>query len=207
MDIRIFDRDFGGDPDDLVDVFLINVTAYIGTSTERTRYNGIFGLAKIDLSFEVVCLDDCSTTCDSGYTGANCETKIVSDPCLELGLNYCNGMGVCVNGTCFCSSGFTGAQCEYEINECTDMNITCNNNGQCVDGLNSISCVCNSGYTGEECEVDLTLCLGEDGIQCSGNGRCVEDPVANRFVCVCEVTYTGELCQTPIMDCLDVNCG
>ena len=52
------DDDFGSPREvELVDSFAIDLTFPVGTVTDRTTYNGQFGLAQIDLSFNLVCLE------------------------------------------------------------------------------------------------------------------------------------------------------
>jgi hypothetical protein len=46
-------------------------------------------------------------TCDAGFTGVVCETKI-SD-CVGV---ECGGNGQCVDGVCECTPGFRGPKCE-----------------------------------------------------------------------------------------------
>ena len=35
-----------------------------------------------------------------------------------------------------------------DVNECEEMNITCDQNAECMDIMGSYACVCNPGYTG-----------------------------------------------------------
>ena len=35
-----------------------------------------------------------------------------------------------------------------DINECEEMNITCDRNAECMDIMGSYACVCHPGYTG-----------------------------------------------------------
>ena len=45
----------------------------------------------------------------------------------------------------------------------------CSGNGECSpEG----TCLCNDGYTGEECNIQ---CIAENGLECSGHGKCVVD--------------------------------
>jgi len=35
-----------------------------------------------------------------------------------------------------------------DVNECEEMNITCDQNAECMDIMGSYACVCHPGYTG-----------------------------------------------------------
>ena len=49
---------------------------------------------------------------------------------------------------------------------------------------------CDQGYTGQLCETDINEC---EGVDCSGNGECLDG--VGSFSCVCSSGYTGELCE------------
>merc|ERR1711988_3066 len=52
-------------------------------------------------------------------------------------------MGDLINNyTCACIVGFAGYNCEVDIDDCAEM--PCQNNGKCVDGINSFVCECRS---------------------------------------------------------------
>lgn len=77
VELRDFDFDFYGE---LIDRFAINITSAVGSSTGRETYHGIFGLASIDLSFRVECLenfhgDTCGIFCDCDTGGPCAETE------------------------------------------------------------------------------------------------------------------------------------
>ena len=148
--IEIQDRDFGSnnreganEPDDLVDIFLINYNQTVGMP-QRHTYSGIHGFVTMDLNITVFC--------SAGYNGSECEMNI--DDCLS---DPCASTGQCVDGvdsfTCSCDQGYTGQLCETDIDECEGVN--CSGNGECLDGIGSFSCVCSPGYTGQLCDVDI----------------------------------------------------
>ena len=181
MQITAIDDDSSND--DLIDFFQLNINS--GDTSGSSNLNGYHGIAQMSLSY-LVDLDNCigidcsgrgqcidgqnsyTCMCNSGFTGANCETNI--DDCVGV---TCNGRDTCVDGvnsfTCSCNLGFTGGLCQTNIDDC--VGVTCSGNGQCVDGVNSYICTCDAGFTGANCDITVVNC---NGVTCSGNGRCVE---------------------------------
>ena len=96
-----------------------------------------------------------------------------------------------VNITVLCAPGFTGMMCEEDIDDC--VGVSCNENGQCVDGMDSFICMCDPGFTGKLCQINADDCAG---INCSGNGECVDE--VNTFTCECSPGYRGPLCAEGI---------
>ncbi|XP_078349351.1 mucin-like protein [Oculina patagonica] len=135
-----------------------------------------------------------SCNCSVGFYGDICS----DDPCAALD---CGNYGNCMvnnnrTAECHCDPGFEGLICEININEC---NATpCQNNGTCVDGINSYSCNCADGFLGKNCS-HVDPCYNSD--PCKNDGKChvAEDFT---FFCVCPIpkAYTGVDCGTPI-DC------
>ena len=66
----------------------------------------------INCSGNGTCLDG-TCTCDSGFSGSNCDTE---DKCVTGNIN-CSGHGTCspLDGTCTCDNGFGGSNCEMSI--------------------------------------------------------------------------------------------
>ena len=147
----------------LIDRFAINVTIPVGM-TERVTYFGIFGLAEVDISLTLRCVEnyydascnrfcnesDC--TCDPGFTGPFCTESI--DDCEGV---TCNGTNqICIDEhrshRCVCEPGFTGDDCDVDIDECADMSCMF---GTCVEGVGFFTCVCRPGYTGQFCDTKL----------------------------------------------------
>ena len=192
VDVGRNNREGANEPDELIDIFLINYNQTVGIPQRRT-YSGIHGFVTMDLNITVFCVGnfaepDCSQ-CVTGFTGPDCQTV---DNC--VGVN-CSGNGLCVNGMdsfmCNCSAGYNGSQCEMNIDEC--LSNPCASTGQCVDGVDSFTCSCDQGYTGELCETDIGEC---EGVDCSGNGECLDG--VGSFSCVCSPGYTGQLCDVDI---------
>ena len=46
--------------------------------------------------------------------------------------------------------GYSGTKCETNIDDCLD--ISCGQNGTCIDGLNTYSCQCDRGFSGSQCD-------------------------------------------------------
>ena len=138
----VIDNDLGMTPDELVDFFLIFLTSADlvpgASSTIPQIYSGTFGVATIELSFQLECLP--------GFFGEECTMTCDSFPC--------DNGGVCspdaTNGfTCTCVGDFTGRSCDMTIDDC--LNVNCNN-GTCVDGVGTFTCECEAGYTGQLCD-------------------------------------------------------
>ena len=134
---------------DLVDVFLVDIQpASItagGAMTSPQSYQGRFGVASIQLSFQLAC--------QSGFFGEECvNTTLICDtvPCDNGGLCESNEV---TGFTCTCVGDFTGDTCDTRINNC--LNVDCNN-GTCVDGIQSFSCECVADYTGQFCDQTIT---------------------------------------------------
>ena len=80
-----------------------------------------------------------------------------------------------------------------------DLNITvfCTENFQVPDCTQ-----CVTGFTGADC-LEVDDCVG---VNCSGNGRCVDG--VDSFTCNCSSGFTGELCQINIDECVSgVSCS
>ena len=131
--------------DELVDVFPVplsppDIMAGANTTTPQ-QYSGRFGIASIELSFELECLP--------GFSGEEClDSTLICDP------SPCDNGGVCspdatTGFTCTCVGDFTGRSCDMTIDDC--LNVNCNN-GTCVDGVGTFTCECEAGYTGQFCE-------------------------------------------------------
>ena len=64
----------------------------------------------------------------------------------------------------------------------------CQNNGTCVDGINSYKCNCLNGFKGGNCEENINEC---QSAPCLNGAQCI-DGIAN-YTCNCSVGYTGNI--------------
>ena len=70
--LELLDGDFFDSEDDLIDRFVINITAQVDAPTPFESYSGIFGYANITLSFVVACTE--------GFTGPDCIVNTTDSP-------------------------------------------------------------------------------------------------------------------------------
>ena len=194
--IEIQDRDIGynnrqgaREPDELVDILVIDYNQSVRTS-HRQNYTGMYGFVTMDLNITVFCVEnfaepDCSQ-CVRGFTGELCQTI---DHCVGV---ECNRNGLCVNDIysyiCNCSAGFNGSECEINIDEC--LSNPCALNSECIDGVHCFACSCDPGFSGELCQTNIDEC---EGVNCSGNGECLDG--VNSFTCACGPGYSGRICE------------
>ncbi|XP_058507232.1 protein eyes shut homolog [Solea solea] len=137
-----------------------------------------------------------SCTCPPFFSGPLCSQPY--DPC-DLLHNPCLHNSTCLtrfNGTasCRCPAGFEGSWCEIDTNECSSN--PCQNQGDCVDQVNSYSCDCKLGFSGLHCDEDINECLSSP---CHDIGRCQD--LVNGFRCVCPPGYFGTLCDLDVNEC------
>ena len=67
----------------------------------------------------------------------------------------------------------------------------CQNDGNCIDGINSFTCDCEDGFSGDVCEINIDDCLPDP---CVNGGTCTDG--INTFTCNCGFGFTGEICDT-----------
>ena len=79
----------------------------------------------------------------------------------------------------------------------------CQNNGQCVDGINDFTCDCTgTGFEGDKCENNINDCISHN---CQNNGQCIDG--INDFTCDCTGTgFDGDACENNINDCISHDC-
>ena len=229
LHITIYDDDIGtggrvgtGEPDDLVDVVVINHNESVSMQSQRQSTMGTY--VSINVIITVLCAQnfggsDC-TQCVPGFMGPNCDeinncvgVSCGNGQCVDgincdevddcIGVNCGNGR--CVDGvdsfSCTCNPGFTGPNCD-EVDDCVGVTSTCSGNGQCVDGVDSFSCTCDPGFIGELCQTNIDDCVSVD---CSGNGECVDG--VNNFTCACITGYSGPLCDEGITAIAILKCN
>ncbi|XP_022618014.1 protein eyes shut homolog [Seriola dumerili] len=137
-----------------------------------------------------------SCTCPPFFSGPLCNQPY--DPCDPLH-NPCLHNSTCLtrsDGTasCRCPAGFEGSWCEIDTNECSSN--PCQNQGDCVDGVNSYSCDCTMGFAGHHCEEDINECTSSP---CHNAGIC--EDLVNEFRCICPPGYFGTLCDLDVNEC------
>ncbi|KAM3606576.1 uncharacterized protein V6R79_019083 [Siganus canaliculatus] len=137
-----------------------------------------------------------SCTCPPFFSGPLCNQPY--DPCDPLH-SPCLNNSTCLtrsDGTasCRCPPGFEGSRCEIDTNECSSN--PCQNQGQCVDRVNSYSCDCTTGFSGLHCEDDINECASNP---CHNTGICQD--LVNKFNCICPPGYFGTLCDLDVNEC------
>uniref|UniRef100_A0AAQ5Z5T4 Protein eyes shut homolog n=1 Tax=Amphiprion ocellaris TaxID=80972 RepID=A0AAQ5Z5T4_AMPOC len=137
-----------------------------------------------------------SCTCPPFFSGPLCNQPY--DPCDPLH-NPCLHNSTCLtrsNGTasCRCPAGFEGSLCEIDTNECSSN--PCQNQGSCVDRVNSYSCDCKMGFSGLHCEEDINECASSP---CNNAAICQD--LVNKFHCICPPGYFGTLCDLDVNEC------
>ncbi|KAG2373626.1 hypothetical protein C9374_011915 [Naegleria lovaniensis] len=124
------------------------------------------------------CISPNYCSCQSNYTGMNCETHYCHG-IVNSNSTVCSGHGVCSShNTCTCNAGYYGNNCEkFDCNGFLfNSSFVCNNgNGICVA---PDTCSCKTGYSGAYCQ--LYYCnkiLFNNTSVCNGKGACVSPDV------------------------------
>ncbi|KAJ8247068.1 hypothetical protein GJAV_G00258400 [Gymnothorax javanicus] len=140
-------------------------------------------------------------SCESGYSGQQCECQLGSKDETEMKMacsrdngTECSGLGDCVCGVCQCHTSedgrtIYGMHCECDDRSCeVYQNKICGGNGQCDCG----TCKCNPGFEGSACQCRKSTdgCRkGNEMSVCSGRGKCE----CNR--CQCLEGYKPHFCE------------
>ena len=84
---------------------------------------------------------------------------------------------------------FVSLRSETNINDCFEHK--CENNGTCIDRIESYVCHCRPGYDGEYCETRIQWCDKRHN-PCSNGGVCQD--LNTHYQCVCQKGWTGMNC-------------
>ncbi|GFX94272.1 sushi, von Willebrand factor type A, EGF and pentraxin domain-containing protein 1 [Trichonephila clavipes] len=142
------------------------------------------------------CLDkvnDFACICPAGYEGPQCERA--QEICYPDIL--CLNGGTCIepegsnHSYCVCAEGFTGIDCSVDVDDCE--NVTCLNNGRCVDEIASFKCLCQEGFAGSLCETEIDECASH---QCFSGSTCQD--LVGRYQCICTPGWSGTFCETKL---------
>ncbi|KAL9984305.1 hypothetical protein ACROYT_G006581 [Oculina patagonica] len=72
--------------------------------------------------------------------------------------------------------------------------VTCTNNGTCIETAFGVVCNCTDGFTGVHCEIPtLSPC---QSTPCENGGKCFSN--GSSYVCACPKGLTGRRCEEPI---------
>ncbi|WAR18645.1 FAT4-like protein [Mya arenaria] len=101
-------------------------------------------------------------------------------------------------GSCECDDDFSRID-----NTCVSKDdcdgIYCQNNGTCVDQVNTFVCKCIGIYTGQYCEIDPEVDSQCNPNPCKNGGICI--PKSDEFTCSCQNGWAGDTCAENIDDC------
>ncbi|KAK7103541.1 hypothetical protein V1264_018417 [Littorina saxatilis] len=169
--------------------------------------------------------------CQDGWTGKDCsqardhcaaETCEVIDSCTIsipsdnrsndsvdrfrlISSGVCGKNGLCIsqpNGgfSCACAPGYAGTYCHENIDDCASN--PCQNQGTCIDGVNSYQCICPEGWEGALCNINKNDC---DPNPCRNYGRCRD--YIGEFQCVCVGGWKGKTCVLRSGHCDQETCN
>ena len=174
----------------------MEVTNLPGSISGRQTHRGVFGLAEIELSFGLECINNFySPNCD-----VFCLENCTIDGCIGVS---CGQNQRCVDQilghTCVCEPGYTGPDCSTEFDAC--VGVSCNS-GTCVGGMGSYTCVCDPGYTGQLCDRQLDRYELQVTIHSFRNpeGMCAHTHCGPQFCC--EATACPNSCDYYFSLCL-----
>ncbi|XP_067680460.1 protein jagged-1-like [Haliotis asinina] len=119
--------------------------------------------------------------------------------------SVCGHHGICISQpsgrfSCACETGYTGTYCHENIDDCASN--PCQNNGTCIDGVNSYQCICMDGWEGALCNINRNDC---ETNPCRNGGSCVDD--FGQFVCQCVNGWKGKTCTLTDSHCDDTTCS
>lgn len=131
-------------------------------------------------------------TCPGRDSESNCLTGSVQEQCNRRGTCTPSAFDQLASNTkqCLCQTGFGGNRCEKILGpEC---DVSCGENGDCVDG----ECECQEHWDSDaQCET------------CSSDEACLHGTCGTDGTCVCEEGYIGKQCDTTEHQCVGLTCG
>ena len=105
-------------------------------------------------------------------------------------------------GHCYCYHGYYGEDCSWSFAQrlLSCANVTCQNNGSCLDTGGEFMCSCLPGFTGSLCERELLPDPCKD-VDCHGNGFCSRTNGGRDAKCNCYHGYKGRECRMVVDLC------
>ena len=104
--------------------------------------------------------------CSAGWKGANCDQKIIQDPCAASRVHCQNGKCIASGGkaVCICDAGWTGESCEIRavVDHCAAH--PCQNGGQCFSNSGGYVCHCVGNFKGKNCETSCRFKVTDSGM-------------------------------------------
>ncbi|XP_046573991.1 protein jagged-1-like [Haliotis rubra] len=187
--VEVYDND-GTSIDDHLDTFskLINIKA---TATKETAmYTQYILRGRTELNIAV------RAYCDTDWYGSTCEKYC------KATTNHSHYRCRLQTGAKVCFEGWKGDNCDQDIDECKEIDNTCQNGGRCRNTLGSFECICIEGIKGRRCENIINQCAVAP---CLNGGTCNGNETA--FNCACSVEWTGETCAEKVNVCDSSPCN
>ncbi|XP_029657723.1 neurogenic locus notch homolog protein 2-like [Octopus sinensis] len=157
-----------------------------------------------------ICLNG-KCLCNSNYYGKSCEySQDLSKTRCENGGVFLTTRNRCLCPIGFvaqinksdriCMKGYKGEDCSVQIDNCSPN--PCQNNGTCINHVNSFTCQCLSQYTGLHCEQieqkysksSFPIGFRGENYKKSILGKCLVNPCENGGVCISQnLSHFGNL--------------
>ncbi|XP_067685380.1 protein jagged-1-like [Haliotis asinina] len=188
IQVEVYDHDGRYSPDH-VDTLSKSINIQAAATEQMAVYTSYTLRRRTELEIAV------RAYCDSDWYGSSCEKYCKATT--DHGHYRCHLQ----TGAKVCLEGWKGEKCDQDIDECTEINNTCQNGGTCRNSLGSFQCICMEGVKGRRCENIINQCVREP---CLNGGTCDGNETA--FNCACSVEWTGETCAEKINFCDSAPC-